>query len=310
MAQGMQAVASILCDIVVKLGDDLKVVGSGPALGSFFGEPMEGKLFSDMVFGEYQEKFSEACVQAAATHIPQSMPIKLNRSFGCAEAQLLIVHTGSSQSPWLLGIRAEDVPYAPRLASADIEQPRSIPAGLRVSPEQHESEATFTYTHSSEPRSASVKTLDVSEAFSVGTQTQSAVAQLSSGLISRRDIGVATEMVWAHSCFECTACTWPATQTRTAQPEYSMSRDVHSSSSSRLSASHTSDTDGAVDSRDSTAHSGDIHSIASFSNDIMAGHDFLLKSCLSLRGRMLQSGASFEVSSEGTLSEDGDVVSL
>ena len=57
-SKGMQAVAEALCDLVIKLGEDLRVLGTSRRLNAFFGLDMQGRLMTEVVL-EQETKSSK-----------------------------------------------------------------------------------------------------------------------------------------------------------------------------------------------------------------------------------------------------------
>lgn len=113
LLNGMQAVTQAVCDIVVKLGDDRHVVSAGPACDAFFGQPMEGKRFADVMLAADQRRFNRVLDQATELQMPQCLPVTIQQGSTPVEAELLVADTGHHQPRYLLGVRADDIGTPP-----------------------------------------------------------------------------------------------------------------------------------------------------------------------------------------------------
>jgi len=257
-ANGMQRVAEVLCDFVIKLDADFRAWGGNGALESFCGFAVDGELFAELLNVTCRERFHALCKSAVEIHMPLCMPVTLQHRFGRREGQLLVLYTGGQTSPWLLGLRVDDaagVPPSPHYEHEALQVPLPVVVGATAYSERDRSLlGSLDLSISTDPRQLSgpwrlaatadsedgsfLGSLDfsVSEAperrrrissswnSSVGTQTES---------MPSSEVGVATTMIWRQSAFHCTCCMKPPLPSVMRQPPRTAGR-----SSRRSSRSH------------------------------------------------------------------------
>mmetsp|Transcript_112956 Transcript_112956/g.319608 ORF Transcript_112956/g.319608 Transcript_112956/m.319608 type:complete len:520 (-) Transcript_112956:56-1615(-) len=127
LVKGLRTVANALCDIIVKLTEDLRVCGSEAMLDCFFEKKMEGRLFTEVLAEGDRVRFA-ALVQAISCQnggeVHSCMPVTLRKSSSMSEAHLLLVDTGRSMPRYFVGIRVEmEHLDGVHMASVDAGQP-------------------------------------------------------------------------------------------------------------------------------------------------------------------------------------------
>jgi len=84
-----QAVASALCDIVLKLASDLKICDTDTMHRSLFGHDIQGRLFTDLLVGCDEEvRFGEHLRTSTASKTPVGMHATLKLVGRTTEAEL------------------------------------------------------------------------------------------------------------------------------------------------------------------------------------------------------------------------------
>ena len=108
-ATAMGEVAKALCDAVVQLQDNMRVLVPDRMLDSLCGLPMRDRPFTDIVHSDDQERFATLLQQASASGIPSATPMTLMRSPNVpVEVQLLVVDVNCNELRYLVGVRVED----------------------------------------------------------------------------------------------------------------------------------------------------------------------------------------------------------
>eukprot|EP00411_Alexandrium_monilatum_P030106 CAMPEP_0175365178 /NCGR_PEP_ID=MMETSP0095-20121207/18492_1 /TAXON_ID=311494 /ORGANISM="Alexandrium monilatum, Strain CCMP3105" /LENGTH=533 /DNA_ID=CAMNT_0016663155 /DNA_START=42 /DNA_END=1640 /DNA_ORIENTATION=- len=107
LVKGLRTVANALCDIIVKLNEDLKVFGSESMLDSFFEKSMEGRPFTDVLASSDIPRFKSLINSVSASQVHACMPVTIRKASSICEAHLLLVDAGRSMPRYFLGIRVE-----------------------------------------------------------------------------------------------------------------------------------------------------------------------------------------------------------
>jgi len=123
---GMHKVAEAMCDVVIKLAEDLVVYDAGLGRQAFFGAQVEGKPFTCLLAENDVERFCRLLVQVQQSRLPQCLPVTLLREgLGYVEAQLLVVDTGLARPKYCVGVRVEREeempPSAPEVGEVPFE---------------------------------------------------------------------------------------------------------------------------------------------------------------------------------------------
>lgn len=104
-ASRMEDVAEALCDGVIKLDGRMRVWHASQKVENFFGSPVEGMLFTELLAAEDRGVF-EALARESSTELPTFSPVAKR------QAMLLVVNTGQDLPRYLVGIKRER-PAAP-----------------------------------------------------------------------------------------------------------------------------------------------------------------------------------------------------
>lgn len=104
LANGMQAIAAHLCDLVLQLDGELRICERSPAADNFFGRSMLSVSFSETVGESDLQRLRSALDLASSSKIPQCLPITLRSARGRVEAHLLITDTGATPQKFVVGI--------------------------------------------------------------------------------------------------------------------------------------------------------------------------------------------------------------
>lgn len=107
LVKGLRSVANALCDIIVKLTEDLRVCGTEAMLDAFFEQKMEGRLFSEVLADGDCLRFKALVSTVSSEQVHACMPVTIRKKSSICEASLLLVDTGRSMPRYFLGIRAE-----------------------------------------------------------------------------------------------------------------------------------------------------------------------------------------------------------
>jgi len=170
LAKGMQIVTEILCDCVVKIGSDMRIVGVNEKQSFHLGSELEGSFFVDIVSSIDRDRFQECLAQASSSCAPQSLPVTLTLPGGPRKAQLLVVESGSAHARWIVGVQLDESTGVPPAG----EMKADVLSALKVVHDRGdilESEITFALTQSegvSNEKDAKALVVNTSE---VATQT-------------------------------------------------------------------------------------------------------------------------------------------
>eukprot|EP00929_Paragymnodinium_shiwhaense_P003228 TRINITY_DN10365_c0_g1_i4.p1 TRINITY_DN10365_c0_g1~~TRINITY_DN10365_c0_g1_i4.p1 ORF type:complete len:766 (+),score=99.55 TRINITY_DN10365_c0_g1_i4:114-2411(+) len=108
MAQGLQTVAEALCDLIVKVNDDLKISDDAEtALNAFFERSVAGVFFPDLLCEEDRRRFNLLMDSATNSSCPACMPFTLKKKSSVTEVHMLLVDTKCVQPRYLVGIRVQ-----------------------------------------------------------------------------------------------------------------------------------------------------------------------------------------------------------
>jgi len=108
VAQAMQLMSGVRCDIVIKVAEQSRVSQSEGAQTSFVGQNMEHQMLSSLMVADDQPRFAELLEAATCGRGLQSMPASLNLSFKLMPVQIYVAYTGIEFPRFLIGI-CEDV---------------------------------------------------------------------------------------------------------------------------------------------------------------------------------------------------------
>mmetsp|Transcript_56925 Transcript_56925/g.133536 ORF Transcript_56925/g.133536 Transcript_56925/m.133536 type:complete len:560 (-) Transcript_56925:65-1744(-) len=110
--KGLRGVAEALCDVILKLGSDLRVHGADLQHDAFFEQRVEGTLFDDLLAEPDRGRFRQM-LTASKTGVPLCLPATIQKNQITCEVHLLVVDTGERREPrFLVGIRVETEQYS------------------------------------------------------------------------------------------------------------------------------------------------------------------------------------------------------
>mmetsp|Transcript_7637 Transcript_7637/g.17993 ORF Transcript_7637/g.17993 Transcript_7637/m.17993 type:complete len:524 (+) Transcript_7637:93-1664(+) len=162
LVKGLRTVASALCDIIVKLTEDLRVCGAEPVLDSFFEQAMDGKMFVEVLGAHDSERFKALVSTVSSSQVHACMPVTIRKMSSLCEAHLLLVDTGRTMPRYFIGIRVEmehldgGVQEAEQADSAKadgpenfcsvVPSPASPSSGRRPGSRAEDKESDFSFT--------------------------------------------------------------------------------------------------------------------------------------------------------------------
>mmetsp|Transcript_162432 Transcript_162432/g.520581 ORF Transcript_162432/g.520581 Transcript_162432/m.520581 type:complete len:815 (-) Transcript_162432:240-2684(-) len=111
VAQAFYAVAGSLCDAVVELDKDARFVGSDRRHEAFFGRPMHGRGFTEVLAKSDRGRFLEVLSEASTSHTHQSMPATLELGFATLHVQLLVVAAEGRTARYFVGLHSVESFY-------------------------------------------------------------------------------------------------------------------------------------------------------------------------------------------------------
>lgn len=108
LTRGFEAVLSALCDFVIKLSSDLRMVAPDTSVDSFFGMAMEHRTFSDVVAPRDHARLQVALEHAVELATPENLHLTLVRdACGEHEATVLLMALETSCPRYIIGVRVE-----------------------------------------------------------------------------------------------------------------------------------------------------------------------------------------------------------
>jgi len=107
LVRGLRTVANALCDIIVKLTEDLCVCSAEEPVDCFFERVMEGRSFTEVLDEGDKIRFKALVSSVSGSQVHACMPVTLKKTSSMCEAHLLLVDTGRTMPRYFLGIRVE-----------------------------------------------------------------------------------------------------------------------------------------------------------------------------------------------------------
>jgi len=107
LVKGLRSVANALCDIILKLTEDLRVCGTESMLDAFFEQKMEGRSFMDVLADTDRARFMALISGVSTSQVHACMPLTIRKRSSLCEAHVLLVDTGRCMPRYFVGIRVE-----------------------------------------------------------------------------------------------------------------------------------------------------------------------------------------------------------
>jgi len=104
VARGLEEMSWLSLEILMRLDVGGHIIMSGRKQDAFFGQPVQGKLFADLVAESDREHFSELLTKARSLFEVQSMPVAFELSFASVRAQLAILGVNGAETCFLVGL--------------------------------------------------------------------------------------------------------------------------------------------------------------------------------------------------------------
>eukprot|EP00929_Paragymnodinium_shiwhaense_P053868 TRINITY_DN27009_c0_g1_i1.p1 TRINITY_DN27009_c0_g1~~TRINITY_DN27009_c0_g1_i1.p1 ORF type:complete len:680 (-),score=116.71 TRINITY_DN27009_c0_g1_i1:159-2198(-) len=111
MTAGLKAVAEALCDVVVKVDNDLRICDSSRRVATFFERSVEGLEFVELLSDMDKNRFLQLVATASSMSCPACLPFTFRKNSSNCDVHLLLVDLDMSHPRYLIGIRIQgDVP--------------------------------------------------------------------------------------------------------------------------------------------------------------------------------------------------------